>query len=122
MSVLAWNHGVISREQLADETPAADPGDLQETIDRLVAAGLVTRSAAGGLALTETAASSLAPIGVSMADQNAITSDELGQVCQAVGIVRAPTRKQERIDASLPSSSTIATVCWRCCRTALGRC
>lgn len=98
VSLLVWHGGAISRDVLAVETPGADANDLDESIERLVAAGLVTRSPSGGLELATPAKSLLAPIGLSMADQNAITSDELGQVCQVNGIVRAPTRKQERID------------------------
>lgn len=97
VSVLAWRGGAISSTALVVETPCADADDLDESIERLVAAGLVVRTRSG-LEITETTKSLLGPIGVSMADQHAITSDELGRVCQVHGVVRAPTRKQERID------------------------
>lgn len=98
VSVLLWCGGEISGDRLAVETPSADPGDLEESIERLVGAGMVVRSASGGLVLRDDVRSSLAPIAVSMADQNAITSEQLAQVCIVHSIVRAPTRKQERID------------------------
>lgn len=98
VSLLVWCRGEVSADRLAAETPGADDADLEESIQRLVAAGLVTRSASGGLALSDDMRSSLAPIGVSMADQNALTSEQLAQICIAHGVVRAPTRKQERID------------------------
>jgi hypothetical protein len=98
VNVLAWYGGEISRDRLVAETPGADEADLDDSIGRLVAAGLVRGSASAGLALAELARSSLARVGVSMADQSAITSEQLAQVCMVHGIVRPPTRKQERID------------------------
>lgn len=98
VTVLGWCGGEISRDGLAVEAPGADVADLEESIGRLVRAGLVMRTPSGGLTLPDDVRSSFASIGVSMADQNAITSEELGQICIVHGIVRAPTRKQERID------------------------
>lgn len=98
VSLLLWCGGEIPGDRLAAETPGADDADLEESIERLVGAGMVTTSASGGLVLRDDVRSSLAPLGVSMADQNAITSEQLGQICTVHGVVRAPTRKQERID------------------------
>lgn len=107
--LLSWHGGSVSSETLSAETPGSDPGDVDEAIARLVAAGLVTRSGSGHLGLVDPVADALGPIGVSFADQNAVTSDELGQVCLVLGIRPAPTRKQERIDAIAEHLSTPET-------------
>lgn len=99
LSVLSWYGGSVKSGILAAETPGADPSDVAESVDRMVAAGLVTRSADGHLRVADSVDDVLAPVGVSLTDQHAVTSDELGQVCQVLGIRPAPTRKQERLDA-----------------------
>lgn len=97
--VLAWYGGELDAEQLAAETPGADPDDLEAALARVVDAGLVVRIPGGGVRLDPALAGELGPIGVSMADPQAVTSDELGQVCIELGLSPVPKRKQERLDA-----------------------
>lgn len=65
----------------------------------MVDARLVVRTPGGGVRLDPTLAGELGRIGVSMADPQALTSDELGQVCLELGLSPVPRRKQERLDA-----------------------
>ena len=86
LSLLVFGRGVISSEALAQETRSADPLELAAAVERLADAGLATGDGKGGLRLSDTLEGVLAPIGRSLADQSAITSDALEQMClQVVG-------------------------------------
>lgn len=52
----------------------------------------------GGLGLTPAASEVVAPVGLSLSDPQAITSDVLALICKQPGLLVAG-RKQERIDA-----------------------
>lgn len=99
LNLLVWAGGKISAEMLAFETTGADPAELSAAVERLADAGLAAGDGAGGLCLDGTVAGMSAPIGLSLNDQNAITSDVMEFVCRGVVGGKVPTRKQERIDA-----------------------
>lgn len=99
LNLLVWAGGKISSEKLAFETAEADPAELVAAVERLADAGLATSDGAGGLCLDATVASMSAPIGLSLNDQNAITSDVMEFICRGVVGGKVPSRKQERIDA-----------------------
>jgi hypothetical protein len=99
LSVLSWHGGSVTADELTAETRGADLEDLGETIVRLVAAGVVERDTSDGLRFAPGVAEVVAPIGLSFVDPQAITSDELGQVCRVLGLSPAPSRKADRIEA-----------------------
>ena len=99
LTMLSWYRDELSEKALATEALGADPADLAATVDRLEAGGLVERSPNGVLSRTRAVQEIMAPVGVSLADQNAVTSDELGQICQQLRITPMPKRKQDRVDA-----------------------
>lgn len=99
LSVLSWYGGSITADELAAETPGASPDDLSESIDRLCVAALIERRASGDVHLVPALGEVMEPLGVSYADPNAITTDELAQVCKALAITPTPTRKADRIEA-----------------------
>lgn len=99
LNVLVWAGGALSSERLAFETTGADPAELAAAVQRLADAGLAASDGAGGLCLGGTAAAMSAPIGLSLNDQNATTTDVMEFVCRGVVGGKVPSRKQERIDA-----------------------
>lgn len=98
LTVVAALGSSASREQLEFQTAPAAAGVLDDGLARLVAAGLVTTEPDGRVELAPAIRQSVPGATISLADQQAITSDELALICRAVG-VKPPGRKQGRIDA-----------------------
>lgn len=100
LSVLVWLGGSASKDELACETATADPAEVERAIDCLANARLVECSTGPGegCSLAASIAEQLTPIGVSFAEQNAMTNEGLAIVCRSLGL-QVPNRKQERIDA-----------------------
>lgn len=99
LSVVSFHGGSVTREVLAAETPGADAADLEAELDRLVRAGLLKRANRGALRLSPGAKQILVPIGRSLGEQFALTTEEVAAICKNLGISPIPRRKQERIDA-----------------------
>lgn len=100
LNVMLWWGGSITADTLAAETEAADRTEIEGALERLVHAGLVIApsEAKPEWRVTPGARELLAPIGISMHHQNAITSDALARICKRLGI-QAASRKDERISA-----------------------
>ncbi len=95
VAALGWSATV---DEIAFQTRHADPDVVTAALERLVQARLVERGSDGSVAIRERAALFVPGATISMADQNALTSDQLARMCKALGVV-TPSRKQERIDA-----------------------
>jgi Helicase conserved C-terminal domain len=98
LSVISSLGGAVTADQLAFHTPGAEPGVIDEALDRLANSALLVRTPSGGAVLTPAANSQLSIPSISLADINATTSDALAQICRSLALV-APAKKQERIDA-----------------------
>ena len=98
LAVLAASGNRLTGTELAFQTAGAAPGVIDEALDRMEATDLVERTTDGGVTASTLLLPVLQPLGNSLADHNAITTDALAQMCRALGI-KAPARKQERIDA-----------------------
>ena len=98
LAMIATCGGSVSVDQLDFQTRSADPTRIAAEVDRLVASGLVSKSKSGAVALSALTAQILPTFSVSMADQNALTSEALAVICKSLRL-RTPSRKQERIDA-----------------------
>ena len=97
LTVLSFHGGRISQGQLEAETAGADPGRLDEAVRRLIDASLLRREGTG-LRMTSAATEVVAPVGMSLSDPQAITSDALALMCKQLTLPMAG-RKQDRIDA-----------------------
>ena len=98
LTVIGALGGAMTAEQLAFQTPGADPVDIDDAVDRLVAAGALMRVGRdGAVALSPAAKRFVAVPSISLADQNAITSDVLAIIGRALGL-SGVSRKQDRID------------------------
>ena len=97
LTVLSFHGGRISQAQLEAETGGVGPSGLDEAVGRLIDANLVARERTG-LRLTSAATEVVAPVGMSLSDPQAITSDALALMCQQLSL-RVAGRKQDRIDA-----------------------
>jgi len=97
LTVVSFHGGRISQGLLEAETGSVDPSRLDEAVGRLVDANLVAREGAG-LRLTPAASEVIAPVGMSLGDPQAITSDALALMCKQLTLPMAG-RKQDRIDA-----------------------
>jgi hypothetical protein len=85
-------------DQFAAQTVDADHVEINDAVERLVAADLVVRDLKGNVELTDLLRQIRNNHTVSLADQHAITSDALASICRTLHI-KAPSRKQDRIDA-----------------------
>lgn len=96
--VVAALGGSASREELEFQTSTAAAGVLDEGLARLEASGLVVVGSDGRVELAAAICDHIPGATISLADQQVITTDALARICRAIG-VRAPSRKQERINA-----------------------
>ncbi len=97
-SVLISLGDSATAEQLAFQTRGADPDDLADALDRLVAADLIVRDPSGDVAISGGLVQIRTKQTISLGDQYATTSDVLARICRTLRIT-APSRKQERADA-----------------------
>lgn len=109
LTVLRWWGGAIADEALDAEAAGADAASVAEALTRLADTGLVARARVAvapsgrgptrqGWLLTPVADELLGPIGTSLRDPNAVTTDVLARICRRLAIT-VPSRKDERIDA-----------------------
>lgn len=88
----------VTAAEFAVQTADADPAEIAGALDRMIDADLVARDVQGGVALTDVVREIRNDHTVSLADPHAMTSDSLATICRTLQI-KAPGRKQERIDA-----------------------
>ena len=98
MAMVATCGGSVTEDQLDFQTGSADPARIAAEVDRLVVSGLANKNKSGTVALSAVAARLVPTFSVSMADQNALTSEALAAICKGLHL-STPSRKQERIDA-----------------------
>jgi hypothetical protein len=87
--------GTMTDEELRFQVGGADLSLVAEELERLITAGLLDLHPGGELRVPMLLREQLAPI-PSMADNQALTSDELRVICRGLGIA-TPPRKDERI-------------------------
>ena len=95
--IAAWFDGHLTPDVLAYQLGGADPDELDEAVDRLIALGLAEEGDDGGLTVGPSAAWSGRP-GVSLADSTSMSSEILARICRRLGTA-VPAKKTDRVAA-----------------------